>query len=74
MRVLNRYGVDPVDVVAQEWAHMSFARRWVLRWVSPSLAQAARELARQPRGYVNVPMAPRQKGPFEKWADDLLGK
>lgn len=67
MRTKTAEPVYAVDLVAQEWAAMSFGRRLMLRIVSPNMARAARHLATTPRGYVNVPVfKAHEPGPLER--------
>lgn len=59
------------DVVAAEYARLGFWRRLMLRWVSKDMHHAARYLAANPRGLVNVPLVDR-RGPFDTLASDLF--
>lgn len=64
--------VDPVSVIANEYPHLGWFRRVVLRWVSPHLAHACRNVSAYHVDVVNVPvyrhgqtppMPPQQQGP-----------
>lgn len=61
------------DVVGAEYRSLGWVRRLVLRWVSPDMARAARELSKHPRAHVNVPLVGKATdGPITRAADRLF--